>query len=242
MLTVQRSSFRPQSDNSNSGLSRLQKEILVRFAPGAIDIDAENARIAKELAIDERTVQVCSAFILQHLGVTTRDKVLKVAVKCKIIHRFTAKELLVLPRLIMRNKAIIEDLFENDSSMSLRTVDHYISNIIAKINAETRTEAIMRAIQVGVLSVAPLSGNERPNEKLTDRELEVVTCLYLPNETISEHFDMKLRTVEKHVEEILAKLKSITRQEAFIKAIQLGSVELPMPTGKLYELDIPIAA
>jgi len=43
---------------------------------------------------------------------------------------------------------------------------------------------------------------------------------------------MKLRTVEKHIECILAKLKVPTRTAAALKAVQLGYVLLPKMPGR----------
>jgi DNA-binding NarL/FixJ family response regulator len=70
-----------------------------------------------------------------------------------------------------------------------------------------------------------------PNTNLTDREIEVLIRLDLRNKEIAEELNMKLRTVEKHIECILAKLKVSTRTGAALKAVQLGYVLLPkMPT------------
>ncbi|MBX9770544.1 MAG: response regulator transcription factor [Candidatus Obscuribacterales bacterium] len=66
-----------------------------------------------------------------------------------------------------------------------------------------------------------------PNCNLTDREIEVLIRLDLRNKEIADELDMKLRTVEKHIECILAKLKVPTRTAAALKAVQLGYVLLP---------------
>lgn len=71
-----------------------------------------------------------------------------------------------------------------------------------------------------------------PNSNLTDREIEVLIRLDLRNKEISEELDMKLRTVEKHIECILAKLKVPTRTGAALKAVQLGYVLLPKMPGR----------
>jgi NarL family two-component system response regulator YdfI len=71
-----------------------------------------------------------------------------------------------------------------------------------------------------------------PNCNLTDREIEVLIRLDLRNKEISEELDMKLRTVEKHIECILAKLKVPTRTAAALKAVQLGYVLLPKMPGR----------
>lgn len=60
-----------------------------------------------------------------------------------------------------------------------------------------------------------------PNSNLTEREIEVLIRLDLRNKEIAEELDMKLRTVEKHIECILAKLKEPTRTAAALKAVQL---------------------
>jgi DNA-binding NarL/FixJ family response regulator len=66
-----------------------------------------------------------------------------------------------------------------------------------------------------------------PSTTLTEREIEVLLRLDLRNKEISEELDMKLRTVEKHIESILAKLKVPTRTAAALKAVQQGYVLLP---------------
>jgi two-component system invasion response regulator UvrY len=71
-----------------------------------------------------------------------------------------------------------------------------------------------------------------PNTSLTDREIEVLIRLDLRNKEIAEELDMKLRTVEKHIECILAKLKVPTRTAAALKAVQLGYVLLPKMPGR----------
>ncbi len=71
-----------------------------------------------------------------------------------------------------------------------------------------------------------------PNSNLTDREVEVLIRLDLRNKEIAEELDMKLRTVEKHIECILAKLKVPTRTAAALKAVQLGYVLLPKMPGR----------
>jgi DNA-binding NarL/FixJ family response regulator len=71
-----------------------------------------------------------------------------------------------------------------------------------------------------------------PNSNLTDREIEVLIRLDLRNKEIAEELDMKLRTVEKHIECILAKMKVPTRTGAALKAVQLGYVMLPKMPGR----------
>jgi DNA-binding CsgD family transcriptional regulator len=66
-----------------------------------------------------------------------------------------------------------------------------------------------------------------PAITLTEREIDVLIRLDLRNKEISEELDMKLRTVEKHIESILAKLKVPTRTAAALKAVQQGYVLLP---------------
>ncbi len=74
--------------------------------------------------------------------------------------------------------------------------------------------------------------NNMPNCNLTDREIEVLIRLDLRNKEIAEELEMKLRTVEKHIECILAKLKVPTRTAAALKAVQLGYVLLPKMPGR----------
>ncbi len=71
-----------------------------------------------------------------------------------------------------------------------------------------------------------------PNTNLTDREIEVLIRLDLRNKEIASELDMKLRTVEKHIECILAKMKVPTRTAAALKAVQQGYVLLPKVPGR----------
>ncbi len=67
-----------------------------------------------------------------------------------------------------------------------------------------------------------------PNTNL--RLIERLKCLYVWIYVIKKfqkELNMKLRTVEKHIECILAKLKVSTRTGAALKAVQLGYVLLP---------------
>jgi two-component system, NarL family, nitrate/nitrite response regulator NarL len=73
---------------------------------------------------------------------------------------------------------------------------------------------------------------ERQNLNLTDCEIEVLIRLDLYNKGIAEELNMKLRTVEKHIECILAKLKVSTRTGAALKAVQIGYVLLPKMPGR----------
>jgi len=83
---------------------------------------------------------------------------------------------------------------------------------------------------VQLLKQTPAAGT--PSTILTDRETEVLIRLDLRNKEISEELDMKLRTVEKHIESILAKLKVPTRTAAALKALQLGYILLPKMPGR----------
>jgi len=83
--------------------------------------------------------------------------------------------------------------------------------------------------------------SDMPNSGITDREVDVLIRLDLRNKEIAEELDMKLRTLEKHIECIFLKLAVATRTEAALKALRLGFVLLPkMPerdpvTGKTLE-------
>jgi len=70
-------------------------------------------------------------------------------------------------------------------------------------------------------------GNNSQWRQLTDSEIEVLIRLDLRNKEISEELDIKLRTVERHIESILAKLKMPTRTAAALKAVQMGFELLP---------------
>lgn len=69
--------------------------------------------------------------------------------------------------------------------------------------------------------------NPVPELGLTDREIEVIKLLGFKNEVIAEKLDMKLRTVQKHIDCICAKLKVPTRTAAALKAVSLGYTVLP---------------
>lgn len=63
---------------------------------------------------------------------------------------------------------------------------------------------------------------------LSPREVEVLVRLDLPNKEIAEELDMKLRTVEKHIEYLLTKMKVPTRTSAALVALRMGLVLLPL--------------
>ena len=91
-----------------------------------------------------------------------------------------------------------------------------------------------------LLKQSPSGNNGHCN--LTDREIEVLVRVELSNSQISEELDMKMRTVEKHIECILIKLNVSTREAAALKALEFGYESLPKTperdaaTGKLIEL------
>jgi DNA-binding NarL/FixJ family response regulator len=70
-----------------------------------------------------------------------------------------------------------------------------------------------------------------PDHNLSDREIQVLIRLEMKNKDIAEELEMNLRTVEKHVDYILQKLKVPTRTAATLRAIQYGFELLPkMPS------------
>ncbi len=85
-------------------------------------------------------------------------------------------------------------------------------------------EAVLQLIQVGkysdpkiVQAVTSPPSTRLPSCDLTDREAAVLLRLELSNEDIARELEMKVRTVEKHVECILSKLKVPTRSAAVLK-------------------------
>jgi two-component system, NarL family, response regulator len=71
-----------------------------------------------------------------------------------------------------------------------------------------------------------------PISNITDRKIEVMIRLDFRNKEIADELDMKLRTVQKHIECILAKLQVPTRTAAALQAVQLGYVLLPKMSGR----------
>lgn len=53
-------------------------------------------------------------------------------------------------------------------------------------------------------------------------DADVLNLLYLSNKEIAERLCMKLRTVEKHMEDLLAYFKVENRTQLAIKAMKLG--------------------
>lgn len=62
---------------------------------------------------------------------------------------------------------------------------------------------------------------------LSEEEIQILIRLSRRNKAIAEELGLKLRTVEKHIECLLAKLKVPTREAALLKAIQLGFEVFP---------------
>ena len=77
------------------------------------------------------------------------------------------------------------------------------------------------------LLVTQSQGTHMPDSELTETEVTVLIRLDCRNKEIAEELDMKLRTVEKLIEVILAKLKVPTRVAAAAKAVEMGYVLLP---------------
>lgn len=71
-----------------------------------------------------------------------------------------------------------------------------------------------------------------PEHNLTDREIQVLIRLEMKNKDIAEELEMNPRTVEKHIEYLLQKLKVPTRTAATLKAVQFGFVMLPKMPGR----------
>ncbi|MBP6745839.1 response regulator transcription factor [bacterium] len=74
-----------------------------------------------------------------------------------------------------------------------------------------------------------------PNSELTEAEVAVLIRLDSRNKEIAEELDMRVRTVEKHIEVILAKLRVPTRIAAAAKAVEFGYVLLPVNSGSTGE-------
>ncbi len=73
---------------------------------------------------------------------------------------------------------------------------------------------------------------------LTPREIEVLIRLDLRNSEIAEELDIREKTVIKHIECILAKLKVPTRTAAALEAVQLGYTLLPIMPARDLETSI----
>lgn len=67
-------------------------------------------------------------------------------------HALTSRELMVLRLLAggLRDRQIANRL-----GLSVRTVQHYVSNILSKLEAETRTEAVRNALANGLIVFDP---------------------------------------------------------------------------------------
>lgn len=238
MLTIQRTTFLSTSLSMPSvgkRLTRLDREILVRFEPGVDNIAQENARIANELAVDEQTVAARTDAILAFFRVQSRDKAFDIALHNGIISELTFGEMRVLPVLAKPNKTIVEDLDGDNTSLCLRTVEKHIEVLLDKFNAKTRTEIVLRAIQANVLRVDPFDGR-RPTARITEKQLDTLACMHMRNDEIAEKLEVKRRSIESRIEKVFQELDCTTRTEAFIKGIQLGLIAIPMPTGKLNDM------
>ena len=65
-----------------------------------------------------------------------------------------------------------------------------------------------------------------PNHELTTRELEVLCLLSLQNKEIASRLNLRFRTVEKMIENLLPKLNAFTRSQALIVALKKELVTL----------------
>lgn len=110
------------------------------------------------------------------------------------------------------------------------------SGVTAIVLKSSGPATLFDAIRIGSRSsayidpkIAPLTRQQPAtrDKKLTDREQEVLIRLDLRNKEIADELELMPRTVEKHIECILAKLKVPTRTSAALKAVQMGYILLP---------------
>ena len=99
-----------------------------------------------------------------------------------------------------------------------------VRQLVAAVEAALRGEDFFPPI-LTLAKVSPTAS--MANRTLTSRELDVVKFLKSRNVVIAKKLEMKLRTVEKHIECILAKLTVPTRQDAILKAEQSGLQVFP---------------
>ena len=133
--------------------------------------------------------------------------------------------------------------------------DEYVSEVVATLNAESRTApygvlvrntppqklvAALNATIEGLITLDPaLAASltpaprptplpDMPNEQLTPRESEVLNLLAegLPNKTIARRLTISEYTVKFHVNSILTKLGAGSRTEAVVRATRLGLITL----------------
>jgi DNA-binding NarL/FixJ family response regulator len=78
-----------------------------------------------------------------------------------------------------------------------------------------------------VLRVFNRLANQEPSPLLSDRELEVLSCLATGQTTqqISGHLFISENTVKTHIRHILEKLEASNRTEAVSKALHLGLIQ-----------------
>jgi NarL family two-component system response regulator LiaR len=79
---------------------------------------------------------------------TARGRIVSTPGKTFVLEQLTDRELQVLSLVAAgrRNREIAEIL-----KVSVKTVEFHLSNILGKLNAQSRTEAVVRAWQVGML-------------------------------------------------------------------------------------------
>ena len=70
----------------------------------------------------------------------------------QVLERLTERELQVLDRVAAgyRNREIAEDL-----DVSIKTVEFHLRNILGKLGVRSRTLAVVRAWQLGLLALTP---------------------------------------------------------------------------------------
>jgi two-component system, NarL family, response regulator LiaR len=79
---------------------------------------------------------------------TTRGRIVSTPGNAFVLEELTDRELQVLSLVAAgrRNREIAEAL-----RVSVKTIEFHLSNILGKLNAQSRTEAVVRAWQVGML-------------------------------------------------------------------------------------------
>lgn len=136
-------------------------------------------------------------------------------------HSVTDRELQVLrhAQVGMSNSEIAEKM-----KLSEGTVRNYLSSLYAKLDVDSRTEAIFKAVELKLLQPINDIDSCAQEHDLNDREIEVLALVQegLTNQQIADRIQLSRGTIRNYLHYAYKKLDVNTRAEAVFRAVRLG--------------------
>jgi DNA-binding CsgD family transcriptional regulator len=108
--------------------------------------------------------------------------------------------------------------------LSEGTVRNYLSSLYAKLDVDSRTEAIFKAVELKLLQPINDIDSCAQEHDLNDREIEVLALVQegLTNQQIADRIQLSRGTIRNYLHYAYKKLDVNTRAEAVFRAVRLG--------------------